>query len=1775
VSGDSSASILRSGYANNPAVNLIIGDGALLSGANVTLDSTYDTDLSATAILNAQVLNLNSGRLSFLLDNPGSVVPSFGLVLSGASLTSLQSAGSLAFLSYSSTDFYGTGVLPINEASSFILKTGEIRGFNQNGGDVVIRANDVLLDNTQNAVAVSAAEPLGGRLVFDVQTFRLGSNNVAVSRFSDLHITATHGVYGAGTGGLSTAGDLNIITPALTAAAAAKQSISAKGNLSITSAGGAPVLESGLGASYSLSGGSVLMSSDVFLPSGQLSITATSGDLVANGRFILAGTTQTYGGVVRHTDGGSVTLQSSAGDVILGSASEISVSADPKGGDAGALIVKVPQGEFIANGTLSALGGTGGVNGSFALDTLALPTMGALNTILDAAHFTESREFRVRTGNVVLDGIAKAHNFSLSTDTGNIEVTGTVDASGEVGGKIALSANGSVILRNGSLLTVHAADFSNAGKGGSVLIEAGTQRNGVTRSDAMLDIQAGSTIDLGVDSLVAGSSTTVGSSAFYGKFGGTLHLRAPQNAAGTDLQVGALAGTITGASSILVEGYRVYDLTSTGGLITGTRSSNTALPTAGSVQRQVYDDGVRFVGTSGTNSLTYGAMWNRLLGADTQNLSSLMVIAPGAELINRNGDLVLGSDSTDHTSDWILSDYRFGTKKAAGVLTMRASGDLKFYNALSDGFTPVAANAASGNSYLWLAPLTAEDSARPANLQSYSFRLTAGADLAASSFSALRAGATGSVLLGRLAQDGGQNLPSTTGSAATTASAMVANKTYQVIRTGTGDISIAAAGDIQLRNQFASIYTAGVGTPDRTRIFTSGDFVVPILNKNPAQGTLGGFQQLYDAYYSYAGGNVSLTAGNDIRRVTRNNAGEIIDDSSKQAPVNWLYRRGYVDPITGLFAAGGTGANNNIGQNVLDASASTTWWVNYSNFFEGVGTLGGGDIYMEAGRDVKNVDAVAPTNARMAGRANGVNIAPDEANLLEWGGGDVTVIAGRDINGGAYYVERGLGTLSAGGSITTNETRSASLGRLNAGTSEVYDQESWLPTSLFLGKGGFEISARGNILIGAAVNPFLLPSGLNNKFYYKTYFTTFDDSSYVNVTSLGGDITHRLSVTLPTDAAPVSAYNAWFEKWLLLDPDRNTTQAYYYPWLRLSEANVTPFSTVFGLSAPTLRSTALSGQITLAGDLTLFPSSEGTLELVGAGGIQGLASTGIGRVNNTATRVWTSSTVNVSDANPLAIPGVTSPYAYHLLVGRSGPLGSQTMNGFLSFIDQQFAESGSYTGSYGVVQTKQNLHAPGLLHRNDPNPLRIYSGADISGLTLFSPKRAEISAQRDIADVAFYLQNVGVDDFSLVAAGRDIQLVSTSTAARVNANAPGNVLAFGESPLAGDIQVSGSGLLEIAAGRHLDLGTGANNPDGTGVGITSIGNARNPYLPFAGASLLVSAGLTAGLNPQEFLDTFLTSEYLDELLDGRSIDSLSQADLTDITVKLLFMTLRDTGREYALTGSYEKGYAAIESLFGASAGVGNLNTRSRDIRTKSGGDISILVPNGDLILAETILGNPQTPPGIVTEYGGNVSIFTDGDVSIGQSRIFTLRGGNVVIWSSSGDIAAGAASRTVATAPPTRVLIDPQSATVETDLAGLATGGGIGVLSTVAGVPPGDVDLIAPEGTVDAGDAGIRVSGNLNIAATQVLNADSISVQGTSSGVPAAPAASAPNIAGMTSASSSTGATASSASQLANQSRQTAESDEPLSTITAEVLGYGGGEDDEDDEKKKGEEVAL
>jgi hypothetical protein len=667
----------------------------------------------------------------------------------------------------------------------------------------------------------------------------------------------------------------------------------------------------------------------------------------------------------------------------------------------------------------------------------------------------------------------------------------------------------------------------------------------------------------------------------------------------------------------------------------------------------------------------------------------------------------------------------------------------------------------------------------------------------------------------------------------------------------------------------------------------------------------------------------------------------------------------------------------------------------------------------------------------------------------------------------------------------------------------------------------------------------------------------------------------------------------------LLTPNVQTA-SFYQPWLKITETSIDPFATVTALLTPTLSATAFSGDINLVGRFNLFPSPTGTLDLLAAGAVNALQPTGMAIVTGLGrVTTWSTSTIDVSDADPAAIPGIASPFAYQSLVG-TGPAINTTIPLFLSFIDLLFKETGSTIGAASVLQTQQALHAAGLLHANDLEPIHIYADTDnISGLTLFSPKATRIVAGRDITDIAFYLQNVSADDLSVVSSGRDIVAYDPASALRATAQTGNNVLNPGSGPLAGDIQISGPGTLEVLAGRNLDLGVGPNNSDGTAVDLTSIGNNRNPYLPFAGADIIAAAGIEVSSSltnskldfaafESQFLDpassTNQSARFLPELGKLLGLTNASDSDIwaafnqlpkeqqDTFALQVFYIVLRDAGRDRndpssPNFGNFDQGFAAIAALFPDSVNwSGNISLTSREIKTVNGGDITLLAPGGSVTVGLTLTSNQAIDQGILTEHGGNISIFAHDSVIVGTSRIFTLRGGNEIIWSSTGNIAAGSSSKTVQSAPPTRVLIDPQTADVKTDLAGLATGGGIGVLETVAGVPPADIDLIAPAGIIDAGDAGIRVSGNLNLAAVEVINAGNIQVGGASAGVPTVTG---PNIGSLTSASNTAGASSNAAQQVAAQNAPPSQEDVP-SIIDVEVLGYGGGdEDDNDNEKKK------
>ena len=1352
VSSDFDASTIRTGVTDSREPSLVIGRGSVVSGTSVLLDSTYATTLARRAVIDGEAVGLNSGQITVALRKPGKLAPTTGLIVRGPLLRGLSDARSLSLLSYSTFDVYGFGQFRGGESLS--ISAAEIRGFETGKRTAAFFADQISLGNAANVSLpdglvsdAQTVEPTGA-LAFAARTVELGPNDLAVRNFSSLEFTVDRQFRFSGAGDLTTDGGLTVDTPRIAAGRSAIRTITASGDAVFTGGDISTRLTGGgLGANLSITATSVTADTTILLPSGLLSLRATEGDINVGGRLVLGGGRQEIYDVVRFTNAGSVTLTADAGSVRLNEGSVIDVSSDPRRGDAGAIVVQAGRGEFVADGQLLGSGSRRGTSGSFALDVGSFADLGALDETLNAADFNASRSYRIRTGDVRIDGLATATSYRLSADAGSIRVGGTIDASGATGGVIDLKAAGDVTLADGAVLDVSGRRFDAAGKGGAVFLEAGSQVDGVIDGNASLDLQRGSLINLRVAQLREGVQES------KGWFEGTLHLRAPRTAAGDDLGIAAIGAEIRGGSSVIAEGYRLYDLTGGGEEITT------------SLRATIDGDAQTFLGAAGSESASYGAMRARLAGDDAA-LGSILTIRPGVEIIKRDGDLRLGSAFSAQSNDWNLATFRFGPRNVPGILTLRASDDLVFFNTVSDGFFTAAFNSR----------LVDRNPDIPLNAQSWSYRFAAGSDFGAADFRRVQAldllaPGKGSLRIGKPTGTGAA-FPS--GSNASTRNTIPAS--FQVIRTGSGDIDIVAGRDIQLLNQIASIYTVGTQVADAT---LGGTYDVPFLNANGGQFFLGAVRQSpgYQPQFTMGGGNVTLQAGRDIARYRLDFDGvTLLTDSSRQMPINWLYRVGYVDPATGEFGPGRFDGEG------FPQTLSTSWWVDFSNFFEGVGALGGGNVSLLAGNNVTNVDAVIPTNARSP---KGV---PNAEALVELGGGDLTVRAGNTIDAGVYYVERGRGLLDAGGEIRTNSSRSPSVGIF--ANQAPLDELTWLPTTLFLGKGSFDVRARGDILLGPVTNPFLLPGGYNNTYWYKTYFSTFGPKSAVDVVSLGGSVTLRESVVLPTVGAGGStpALQAWFQNVLLFEQQRLTASS-FQPWLRLNETSVSSFSTVFGLRPSTYRVTAFSGDINLAGNLTLTPSSQGTLELIAGGSINGLQPQGVTTVNGVPTTGYGSSRIIVSDADPANLPGIESPFAYQNLVGTTG-LARQSGEDFLFFIDALFEETGAPTLD---LQTKQALHAPGLLHADDPDPVRLYAGAgSISGLSLFSPKFSRIYAGRDISDVAFYLQQTSEDDTSIVSAGRDIIPSNANSSLRAAALADGNQLNLGEVPLAGDITTRGS-----------------------------------------------------------------------------------------------------------------------------------------------------------------------------------------------------------------------------------------------------------------------------------------------------------------------------------------------------------------------------------------------
>jgi len=369
-------------------------------------------------------------------------------------------------------------------------------------------------------------------------------------------------------------------------------------------------------------------------------------------------------------------------------------------------------------------------------------------------------------------------------------------------------------------------------------------------------------------------------------------------------------------------------------------------------------------------------------------------------------------------------------------------------------------------------------------------------------------------------------------------------------------------------------------------------------------------------------------------------------------------------------------------------------------------------------------------------------------------------------------------------------------------------------------------------------------------------------------------------------------------------------------------------------------------------------------------------------------KLWTAATVNVSDADPASVPSRTDPFAT-FVPGSTVGTNNTTQTNFLASVTSLFNESGSTTGVFGVSQTKQALHASGLLHLNDNEPIRIYAqDGNISGLTLFHPKFAQINASNDISDVSFYLQNLAEDDISFVTA-RPGHLSPTTPPAHSAPRPSQRATPWRQDNLPWPATSTWAVRARFKSSRAVTwIWAPAFRTAMEPAQVCSLSATSAIWpLPFAGADVVMGAGLGAAtslmnsnLKIQDFIDTYVKGPDGDAYLQELGIDNFNTLDpeqQAKVAMDVFYLILRDAGRDFNdLTsptyGTYTTGFEAIDTLFGSGTYSGDILARSRNIRTRTGGDISLFAPGGGLSLASTLAAGADstTPPGIVTETGG-------------------------------------------------------------------------------------------------------------------------------------------------------------------------------------------------------------
>ncbi|WP_212742008.1 filamentous haemagglutinin family protein [Sphingomonas sp. 1F27F7B] len=991
------------------------------------------------------------------------------------------------------------------------------------------------------------------------------------------------------------------------------------------------------------------------------------------------------------------------------------------------------------------------------------------------------------------------------------------------------------------------------------------------------------------------------------------------------------------------------------------------------------------------------------------------------------------------------------------------------------------------------------------------------------------------------------------------------------VRTGDGAIDVAAARDVDLRGaanlndrnavtyrradgtstttpdygssvnasfdfSAAAIYTAGVRVApvDVTARIAGGGLVTvrsdsPYLN--PALERLNFIPSPMalsetPPVLAYHGGDIGITAGRDVLGT----------------------RDVWSERVLGL--ANGTSLDPTIGQSSQrwrvvsgEIGVDTEFALSPRYFTSGVGALAGGDVTIDAGRDVVEL-TVALTN--------GVSTTSGNAGpvMLSFGNGNLAIDAGRDVLAGRFDVASGAGRIHAERDIGAFGLEPYTANLL---VDRVVPQQY---ARVRLADAVVDVSAKGAVKL-ASVSALGVSSAIQTP--------------------------GAIGFFSPAAAIGISAN----EKIELLP--QFIVQSLGADYGLANTVQVLP---------PTVALTSLAGSVVLPA-LTpqlLYPSAFGQLRLFSDGSIKNLSI-----AMSDADPGFTAGAFITVNPNPFAIPAVVSNTTDADLRRQH----NQRITHASDAEPVRIYSSGDIVNSAIFLPKQARITAGGNIvdmFFNGQNltafdVTRIRAGGDITGTIASTPSFLPYVRSNDFI--------LGGPGSFIVEAGGDIgpfvtSANMTSPTNHQSASFGGGIRTIGNdyNPWLADTGADLQVRFGMAAGAdytalreiYLNPANFAKLDGDLFEQVTdTFGNQRPDHSRQIYAPLL--AEWLRDNAPEAFAAIFGGRSFADKTALSQAaygqaealyqafakVDPLRQQDF--LINRLYFNEIAAVGNKHGPSfQQYVRGYRAIQTLFPASLGytdnlapytldpstisadhplgepvrnivngqpqkaeriiTGNVDLRLATIQTGRGGNVTILGPGGDVIAGSVvrtadqparratafqvagvgvpsnleqgnvnaIIGNdflsvPLGYEGLLTLRGGEIRSFTDGDFILNQSRVFTQQGGAIVMWSSNGDLNAGQGPKSASNFPPVTVRFDEEGL-ADINSVGSVSGAGIGTFKRAPEDPASDVILIAPVGEVDAGDAGVRASGNVVVAAARVANADNFKAAGDITGVP-------------------------------------------------------------------------